>query len=60
MVARVSGAYEEQIKLQDLTDKVVTVVHFCSKGCAEVINLSRDTFSQIANPDDGKVVIHYD
>lgn len=39
---------------------VVTVVDFCSKVCNGVINLSLDAFSQIADPNAGKVVVRYD
>ncbi|KAJ6994012.1 EG45-like domain containing protein [Populus alba] len=39
---------------------VVTVVDYCSKGCNGVINLSKDAFSRIADPNAGKVVIQYD
>ncbi|KAI5585577.1 hypothetical protein POPTR_006G179300v4 [Populus trichocarpa] len=39
---------------------VVTVVDYCRRGCNGVINLSKDAFSRIADPNAGKVVIQYD
>ncbi|KAJ6746244.1 EG45-LIKE DOMAIN CONTAINING PROTEIN 2 [Salix koriyanagi] len=38
---------------------VVTVVDYCSRGCNGIINLSKDAFSRIADPNAGNVVIQY-
>ena len=39
---------------------VVKVVDYCSRGCQGDINLSKDAFSRIADPNAGIVVIQYD
>ncbi|KAJ4709420.1 EG45-like domain containing protein [Melia azedarach] len=38
---------------------VVKIVDYCPAGCAGTIDLSREAFSQIANPDAGKIKIEY-
>lgn len=38
---------------------VVTVVDYCSAGCQGVINLSKDAFSTIADPDAGIIQVQF-
>ncbi|OAY31863.1 EG45-like domain containing protein [Manihot esculenta] len=42
------------------TSVVVKVVDYCSRGCQGEINLSRDAFAQIADPEAGIVKVQYD
>ncbi|OAY31861.1 hypothetical protein MANES_14G146800v8 [Manihot esculenta] len=39
---------------------VVKIVNYCSRGCQGEINLSRDAFAQIADPDARIVKVQYD
>ncbi|KAH7569305.1 hypothetical protein JRO89_XS06G0141300 [Xanthoceras sorbifolium] len=38
---------------------VVKIVHLCHSGCQGTIDLSKEAFSSIANPDAGKIKIEY-
>ncbi|XP_073015927.1 EG45-like domain containing protein [Primulina eburnea] len=38
---------------------VVTIVDYCPPGCRGTIDLSREAFSVIANPDAGKVYVDF-
>lgn len=38
---------------------VVKIVDYCPPGCRGTIDLSRDAFAMIANPDAGKIRISY-
>jgi expansin (peptidoglycan-binding protein) len=38
---------------------VVKIVDYCPPGCQGTIDLSKEAFSMIANPDAGKIKIEY-
>ena len=41
------------------TSVVVKIVDYCPPGCQGTIDLSKEAFSQIADPDAGKIKIEY-
>ncbi|WCJ30196.1 plant natriuretic peptide A [Euphorbia peplus] len=59
-VSCIKGANEAPHPCKPGTSVVVKIVDYCSRGCQGVINLSRDAFARIADPDAGLVVARYD
>ncbi|XP_065849998.1 EG45-like domain containing protein [Euphorbia lathyris] len=59
-VTCVRGANKAPRPCRPGTSVEVRIVDYCSRGCQGVINLSRDAFSRIGDPDAGLVVVNYD
>ncbi|GMH24936.1 hypothetical protein Nepgr_026779 [Nepenthes gracilis] len=58
-VTCIGGTNEAPHPCKPNTSVTVKVVDYCQLGCQGQINLSRDAFARIANPDAGIVRIQY-